>query len=112
MRNTIRSALLAFGAALMLAGPVLAQGDAAKPAAPAGATLLAPAIVAAPGGRRAPEPQPDENNACARAASPATTRRSGAACASPASRPGIVNLPGAENGRADPGNDPVPRVAR
>jgi formate dehydrogenase subunit gamma len=95
MRSTIRSALLAVGAALLMAGPALAQAD-AKPAEPAGATLLPAAPVGtAPA---APEPKADDSNAQRARSQPGNNAPFWRAVRNSGNQVGTVNLPGAEKG--------------
>ena len=97
MRSTIRSTLLAFGAALMLAGPALAQTDAAKPAAPA-AAIMSPSIAGAASGATVRLPQPDDTNAQRAITQPGNNAPFWRGVRNSGNQAGTVNLPGAEKG--------------
>ncbi len=97
MRSTIRSALLAFGAVLMLAGPALAQTDAAKPAAPA-AAIMSPSIAGAASGATVRLPQPDDTNAQRAITQPGNNAPFWRGVRNSGNQTGTVNLPGAEKG--------------
>ena len=97
MRSTIRSALLAFGAALVLAGPALAQSDASRPAAPA-AAIMSPSMAGAASGTSALVPQPGDTNAQRSVTQPGNNAPFWRGVRNSGNQTGTVNLPGAEKG--------------